>query len=207
MPKPANKPIIAVDIDDVISNQNENIRLFINRRYGHDHTPEDYLKVDAPYWHYWAHVWEVTKEEHDRRVDEYNGSEELVKQPVAPGAIEALKKLKQDYELVIITSRKGVYLDQTHQWLDKHFKSVFSGIHFSRLKEGAPELTKASICKDIGASYLIDDNPGHCNLAAETGVQALLFGFYGWNKNAELHPGVKRVRDWPQVLEYFDGRG
>lgn len=64
--------------------------------------------------------------------------------------------------------------------------------------------TKAAICTSIGASYLIDDNLEHCALAAESGLDCLLFGEYGWNKAEILPKGVTRVKDWHAVLEYFN---
>ena len=66
--------------------------------------------------------------------------------------------------------------------------------------------TKADIVKQIGADYLIDDQPKHCFAAAEAGITSLLFGDYRWNRNVKLPEGVVKVRTWHEVLEYFDGR-
>jgi len=45
-----------------------------------------------------------------------------------------------------------------------------------------------------------------CTLAHEAGVQALLFGEYGWNMTQAIPESVVRVKDWQAVKEYFDGR-
>jgi hypothetical protein len=63
-------------------------------------------------------------------------------------------------------------------------------------------MTKGQICKKLGASYLIDDNVGHCEKAIEEGVSAVLFGEYGWHGDAP--DKLVRCKDWPAVLEYFD---
>jgi phosphoglycolate phosphatase-like HAD superfamily hydrolase len=204
MPTPGTKPVIAVDIDDVISSQNEDIRLFANQKYGYNHSPEDYkVQVKGPYWAYWGYVWGVSNEEHDRRVESYFRSGGLFKQEPVPGAIEALKKLKRNYKLVVVTSRRDGHVEDTHKWLDKHFKSVFEDVRFAKFWESGKRESKADICRELGAAYLIDDYSEHCNIAAEAGIEALLFGDFGWNKGVKLHPEVTKVADWQEVLEYF----
>jgi hypothetical protein len=41
-------------------------------------------------------------------------------------------------------------------------------------------------------------------LSQDIGVQALLFGDYGWNRKEKLVKGVTRVKEWAAVLQYFD---
>ncbi|HEY1835463.1 MAG TPA: hypothetical protein VGG13_01430, partial [Candidatus Saccharimonadales bacterium] len=60
------------------------------------------------------------------------------------------------------------------------------------------------IAQEIGAKYLIDDNAEYCVLSQDIGVQALLFGDYGWNRKEKLVKGVTRVKEWAAVLQYFD---
>jgi uncharacterized HAD superfamily protein len=67
-------------------------------------------------------------------------------------------------------------------------------------------MTKTKILAEIGANYLIDDQPKHCIAAAEAGITALLFGDYKWNKDIELKTNMVRVKNWQEVTEYFDGR-
>jgi 5'(3')-deoxyribonucleotidase len=201
--KPANKPIIAVDIDDVLSALNENIMHFMNRKYGYSHTLADYY-IEAPYWNYWAGIWGVTPAETDKRVEDYIQSGELFNQQLLPGALKTLKALKKEYEFVVITSRDDIYTDATHKWLDEHFEDIFHHVRFIASRKNGHKITKAQVCREIGASYLIDDNAEHCNLAAKAGVQALLFGEYGWNKNAKLHKNTLRTKNWQEVLEYFE---
>lgn len=206
MPKPAAKKTIAVDIDDVISAQNENMRLYANKKYGHSHTLEDYL-AEGSYWGYWGGVWGVSDEEQERRVQEYNHSGQLGRQAVVPGAVTAIKKLKERFNLIIITSRSDEHFEETHQWLAKHFKSAFQHVHFASVWDNGEKTSKANICRAVGAGYLIDDNAEHCNLAAEAGIKPLLFGIYGWNRTEPMHKNVTRVKDWQEVLGYFDAEG
>ena len=196
---------IAVDLDEVLSAQNEAVRLFANKHYGHNHTPEDYL-TEGEYWGYWEVIWGVGKEEGLKRVAHFLDSGGLKGQKPIPGAIDAIKKLETKFNLVIVTSREDKYMDITHKWLSEHFPDVFDHVRFTSMWGQKASAAKAKIVKEIKTSYLIDDNVGHCNSVAKEDIKALLFGDYGWNRKAKLHPEVTRVRGWKEVLEYFDGQ-
>ncbi len=205
MPKPATKPTIAVDIDEVISAQTENLIKFAQQKYGLDHSIDDFRgKKSGEYWKYWGIVWGVTEEKEAEIVDAYYKQGGLLSQKPVTGALEALKKLKAKYKLVVITARHDHLVDDTHHWLKIHFPKTFDGIEFAQMPTSTDRETKAAICQRIGADYLIDDYIHHCNLAAEAGVKALLFDDYGWNLDIKPHAGVVKVADWPAVLRYFN---
>ncbi|HLA48993.1 MAG TPA: hypothetical protein VJY84_00415, partial [Candidatus Saccharimonadales bacterium] len=65
---------------------------------------------------------------------------------------------------------------------------------------------KAEVCREIGADYLVDDQPKHCLAAADAGITALLFGDYKWTRVNNLPKNVIKVRNWPAVLEYFNAK-
>lgn len=197
-----SKETIAVDIDDVLSAENEAMRQFINERYGLNLTAKDYL-VEAPYWGYWERVWGVDEEEALRRYQAYLEAEVKARHLPVEGAVEGVSTLKDEYNLVVVTSRYDSFVDLTKRWLEEHFPEAFSGVEFVEVWSKIRKVSKAIICKEIEASYLIDDNLEHCTLAAEEGVTGLLFGEYGWNKADSLPSGVIRVKDWSAVLEYF----
>jgi uncharacterized HAD superfamily protein len=169
MTKPKSKPIIAVDVDDVLSAQNEAIRLFGNKKYGHSHTKEDFL-VEGEYWTYWERIWGVDPEEGQRRLDDFHAAEGTMNQELMPDAEYVLRMLKKDYELVIVTGRKSHFTEITHRWLNKHLPDIFIDVKFVDIWHPSEKLTKAEVCKEIGAGYLIDDNVEHCTLAAQEGV-------------------------------------
>jgi 5'(3')-deoxyribonucleotidase len=201
-----NKPIIAIDVDDVLARTNEGLMHFINRHYGTNHTWEEY-DVEGEYDGYWEMVWNVPKDEARKRYSHFvesGVSKELI--PV-DGAIDALKQLKKRFELVIITARSDEQMEDTHHWLDSHFPELFKSVDFVPTWDPNNKVSKGIICKQIGASYLVDDSIDHCRLALEEGIEAILFGHYGWNKSQELPKGLSRIKTWPKVVEYFDGKG
>jgi uncharacterized HAD superfamily protein len=196
---PAKKPIIAVDIDDVLVDHYEALVTFHNETYGTSLTIHDYI---SDHWH---EVWGTTPEETELRAQAFAAlgvKDRVIKQGVA----EALVQLSRKYDLVIVTARRKVNVDQTLEWIDERFPHVFKEVRFVPIWDEDSTLTKAEICREVGATYLIDDSLKHCRLAAEAGITAILFGDYGWNQASELPEGVTRCKDWVAVLEYFDGR-
>lgn len=130
---------------------------------------------------------------------------------IAPhkGAKEAIHKLAQKYDIVVITSRDGGLEQKTMEWLDAHFPELFKDVLIlgkDIYLHSLEILDKASVCKRIGADYLIDDSYKHALDAHKQKIKALLFGNYAWNQAKELPNGITRVKDWQGVLEYFDAQ-
>lgn len=192
------KKIIAVDADDTIFDENTAIRLFINDHYGFTHTEADYL-VEGPFEDYWERIWNLDPEQTGAMYEKFVTSSYKENLKPIQGAVEVLRKIRRKYELVIVTSRDNRTTELTHRALAEHYPEIFSDVHFTPLWGNGEKVTKAKICNEIGASYLIDDSFEHCKLAAEANVSALLFGRYGWNKYQDLPKGVTRCKDWDEV--------
>lgn len=195
--------LIAVDADDTIFDENTAVRLFHNDRYSTKHTEEDYL-APGVYGTFWTHIWNTDEDETIRRYEEFIKHKLKYNLSPLPGALEVLQRLKKTHELVVVTSRDKRSIDMTHEALERHYSEIFKDVHFVPLWGEGKKATKALICNEIGAQYLIDDSYEHCKLAAESGVQALLFGAYGWNSAQELPTDIVRVQNWSAVAEYFN---
>jgi len=199
IPKPANKPIIAVDIDEVLTPHFDELIKWYNRKYGtkltlaHNH-PSD------------PKPWGTDKfEEAVKRVHGFYETPEFLDSPPYEEAITALRKLSNRFEIVVITARDSIIERVTRDWLDKHFKDLVREAHFTaRFSLEGKNRTKALVCLEIGAGYLIDDAPDNALEAAAQGVNVLLFGDYPWNDLKEMPEGITKVKDWQEVLEYFD---
>ncbi len=197
-----SKPIIAVDIDDVLSRTVPSILAFSNERWGHSHTLEDFNEQLSL-------MWQVNAEEAKVRWLEFMNSGTMEQYDVIPDARIALETLKQRYTLIAVTSRRESLLDITREWLDSNYPNIVDRVVGAQIygegKKNAHQLTKAEILLQLSASYLIDDQPKHCIGAAGVGVKGVLYGGYPWNRNVELPSGVVRCDNWPSVLEYFNG--
>jgi 5'(3')-deoxyribonucleotidase len=197
------KPLIAVDIDDVLAQGTESLRLEVKKRLGINLLPEAYA-VPGDYWHYYERVWEA-----NGVADRVNFTE-LSLQMVADqshilpftNAFEVLTKLSRKYDLIVITARDLSWEPATRAWIAVHFPNIFSDIYFAGRKDS--KKTKGEICAELGASWLIDDNIDHAHTALEQGITVVLFGDYGWHKQRDIHEDVVRCKDWRAVQRYFD---
>ena len=122
--------------------------------------------------------------------------------PLLPSALFVINQLSDRYDFVVVTARHPARGDMTKTWLKEMFPDHMIDVHFSGAHRDERGLTKGQICKKLGASYLIDDNVEHCLGAAKEGIDAILFGTYGWHDGAPEH--LVRCKDWPAVLEYFE---
>ncbi len=200
------KKTIAVDIDDVLAANAESFAAFSNKRWGTNLKPDDYSE-------HWAEMWNIDIKHAQRRREVIIKEKLFTSYRFFDEAKIILKRLKERYKLVIVSSRSLEIQKETLDWLETEFKGIFSEIHFAKIWDDPNlnvlkklELTKTEICREIGADYLVDDQPKHCIAAANAGIEALLFGEYGWNKDSSLPNGVTRVKNWLEVEKFFDGK-
>jgi uncharacterized HAD superfamily protein len=194
---------IAVDIDDVLSASAEGFAAFSNSRWGTNLTAADYSEE-------WAVVWGIPLEEAKKRAVEFHDANAVADYRHHAQSLPVLRKLRERYNLVIVTSRRNVLKPATDTWLQTFFPDIFSGVHYAGMWDAghdplhALKQTKAGVCQAIGADYLIDDQLKHCLAAAECGLKVLLFGTYKWNQTEKTLPqNVTRAADWAAVERYF----
>lgn len=199
------KPIIAVDCDHVIADINEGIRQFVNETYGTAHTSEDY-RVTGEYKRYWERVWGFEEGVKSDRFARFVASGRMSHLDEVSGALRTLTQLRDTHTLVLVTARTQSEVKSTHEWLAKRMPGVFDRVIFMHEWSDGVQSTKAKICQDIGAGYLIDDNYDHCRLASEIGINSLLFGDYGWNREVSVGGNMRRAKDWYEIGEFFNGR-
>jgi len=200
------KPIIAVDIDDVLSKTSQAFVEFSNATWGHTLKPEDYDED-------WAIIWGTSVDVTRERADYLHTNGMFGETLHFSDAVSALERLHDRYKLVVATSRRSLIAQITKEWLETYYKGIFDGIFFSGIYDGKLgkydehlSKTKNDILLEIGADYLIDDQLKHCIAAKEHGVEAILFGNYKWNQTDSLPQHVTRCVDWQAVEEYFAKR-
>lgn len=196
------KPVIAVDIDEVLAHHNVEIVKYHNETYGSEHTLEHYVSD------HWPEIWGVDREEAARRAVAFHETGVHSRLTPIEDAYESLKRISEHFELHIVTARRRLIIDSTHQWVEQHYPGIFKSIRFVHVWEDIDPPTKAQVCKEIGAVLLIDDSVSHCALASQSGLDALLFGDYPWNRilPPDFPNEIKRVTDWGQVVEHIRDR-
>lgn len=196
---------IAVDVDDVLAINIPAFVEFSNKKWGMNLTIEDYEEN-------WRKTWDVDAEELIERTEVIKNEFWHTLQHSGE-ALPVLRELAKNYKLVIATSRRKDVSEVTKAWVDKYFGGIFEEVHHAGIfdvdkrdlkkYEEAAKLTKARLCRELGADYLIDDHIKHCLGVDAIGLKALLFGDYSWNKQAKLPDTITRVRNWAEVGEYF----
>lgn len=116
--------------------------------------------------------------------------------PTVDGAFEVLSKLKkQGKDLHVVTARPRLVADYTRRYIQKHFPDIFTDIHFAEhLTEYHRD--KSEVCKEIGATLLVDDSMDYVLDCAQNGIETILLQ-RPWNKNrTETHTNIHRATGW-----------
>jgi 5'(3')-deoxyribonucleotidase len=197
----SGKPVLAFDLDDTVANSLEALRLEVNRTYSVDLKPEDYM-ITADYHDYYYSVWD----NHQLNVDFESLSTNMTLDQLHidpfPGAQKTLEKLAENYDLQIVTSRYASWESATYAWLDNKLPGLFSDVHFTDLQLIDGQIpTKGQLCRQIGAGWLIDDNPAFCLTAEKENIQSVLFGDYGWH--TDDYQIKTTCPDWQQIENLF----
>ncbi len=202
VPSTPSKPVIVVDIDDVLAAGAQAFIDYSNQKYGTHLTIEDYQDS-------WDKTWGVNLEETHRRAIEYHQLKIHAQYPAISGALEVLKQLKKHFTLKLLTTRRDSINQLTRDWINQYYPNIFSEIVFTKffvdtkLERKDIDRTKGELARELGASYLIDDQLKNCLSAADNGIEALLFGDYPWNRSDKLPAKVTRVSNWAEVSDYF----
>ncbi|KAH6916826.1 hypothetical protein BKA70DRAFT_313918 [Coprinopsis sp. MPI-PUGE-AT-0042] len=185
---PIPGPIIAVDMDDVLSQTNLAVAEWHNDVYGTNMKVDDFL-----YYYYWKNPYWGTLEETFAKVREFYKTDRIHNTIPVPGAAEGIQNLKSlGFRLVVVTARTEDTADESWGWIQRHFPDCFESIictgQFKDAQKKGHEvltrLSKADVCDDLKAVLLIDDsseNALQCT-TAERPTPVLLFGNYEWNK-------------------------
>ncbi|XP_065848933.1 uncharacterized protein [Euphorbia lathyris] len=194
------KAVVAVDVDEVLGNFVSALNKFIADRYSSMHSVSEYHVYE------FFKIWNCSRDEADIRVHEFFKTT-YFKSGIypLPGAQKVLDNLSRLCTLSVVTSRQNVIKDHTIDWIEKHYPGVFQEIHFgNHFALDGESKPKSEICRSLGATVLIDDNPKYALECAEVGIKVLLFDYeksYPWCKSdsVDQHPLVTRVHNWEQV--------
>ncbi len=189
--------VVALDIDDVVVKHVEGFVAWSNRTYGTELTIHDYSEA-------WHEIWGIDKEEVEERkklffTDEVVGSFEVIE-----GASEGLTALSGARKVIGVTSRRESLREVTAQVLEEVAPGAVEDVVFATYFKGGEKITrsKADICRQIGATTLIDDHLKHCLAVNDAGFDSILFGDYPWNRpSGDLPAGIARAGNWQETLE------
>lgn len=187
---------IAIDLDDVLSSFIAEFLRWYNTKYGTSWQFEDFAD------YHWSNWMNITREQAIKAVHNFFLTPEFANLPVIPGAQEFIRRLANQHELHIVTSRQYVAETITYAWLEKNFPGVFRGVLFANhySMDGSPALTKGELCEQASCELIIDDDSRHIGALVEHHIKMVLID-KPWNKNDQLPAGVIRVYNWEDATQ------
>lgn len=197
-PQQMKSRIIGLDLDEVLLDFNNAFCAYHNRVYG-----TNICRNDLTVFEY-ADILNCSKEEAVKRVVDFYATPEHLNAVPVLGAVEAIKKLKDNNTLIIITSKPETLRGATSEWIDKYFPNSFKNIVFTNHFSGnGIRRSKGDVCKEMGVDIFVDDNLENVENVLGVGISALLFNA-PWNQCDNQydakHP-IVRVNSWQEIIE------
>lgn len=209
------KPLIAVDIDDVLTHSAEAVIEFSNTTWNMNLTLESYDED-------WRKLWGLSPEQEEEmhRRSRVIRRAKVIGEALLPrkDAERVLNLLRKNARVVAVTSRRRAVELVTRRWAEKHLGNAIEEFHFAGIYDdenrkhttldACINATKHDILNKVRPDYFIDDQPKHCEAALKLGIKTIIFGDYVWNKATELEEqGAVRCGTWRDVELYFVKEG
>jgi len=181
---------IAIDIDGVILDS-ENLYRVYAEIYDVDILKADNLYNNTPRTVEDRYNW--NKEQLDR-FNELHKAQALSKSNIITGADIVIKKLKEEFELIIVTARDEYELS--------FIKKEIELLGFDNDKIFINQKDKTNILIEEKCDYIIDDDINNCIAASKKGIISIYF------KNAaaekiEDSVNFKAVNNWGEIYKYL----
>ena len=193
------KPLLAVDIDNVLADFNEAFVNYANKNWNSNITL-DQITED------WAKLFGIDDAEWQRRAKElFSDNSRLYRNlPLIAGVERELAKLEQHFDIIAITSRSRGAENATRYWLEENLPGIVKEVHFSGIYDkfengiDSCKQTKGDICKKLAIDYFIDDEPKHCIASADHEISTIIFGEYPTNRDFS-DPRIPRAKTWEEA--------
>lgn len=180
---PMPKPILGVDIDNVLADSDVRIRAMIHEMCGIEIREEQMTRYAyeayGVSWEQISDVFQVFNTETCRTLE------------LVPGAKAAMQQLAGRYEIALVTSRNPESKAGTEYWLQAH-ALPYDQLHFNDEKHA------------LGIPYyaFIEDRHEHAHRIASAGASVYLLS-RPWNTDPLAHPNVRRVDSWDEILTHL----
>lgn len=193
---------IGIDIDDTLAAFNYQFLNFINRRDGTNFQFKDITDYN------YNKAFGTTGDRMYTSVFDFYKSPEFLEIIPVEGSQEAIKILKKDHELFVITSRNEDLSEITDNWLKNFYGDSFKHIvHANTYTQNKAHktVTKGEIGSLLKLDLMVEDALHHVFDLAEHDINSILLD-KPWNQVSELLPRIKRVPNWPSAVEYINFR-
>jgi len=177
------KPILGVDIDNVLADSDVRLRAMILEMCGIELKEEQMTRYEYE-------AYGVTEAQLGEVFRRFN-TETCRTLELVSGAKTAMEQLTRRYEIALVTSRNPESKAGTEHWL--RTKGLpYDQLHFNDEKHA------------LGIPYraFIEDRHEHAHRIAATGAAVYLLA-RPWNARPLAHPNVRRVEDWNEILKHL----
>ena len=186
---------IAVDCDEVLINSMQGFSRYVKEKFGYNWLYHDYK-------HYRLEENKHIGLSRDQIMDMFNAyleSDYAKKTEAIPWAFEKLKELHLAWHtLHVITARWESQSAITKYQIEKNFPWLFTNI-FAVWDARGNYTSKAEVCKNIGASVLIEDSMDNCLDASKDNIYSFLLERPRNVWREEHHPYVKKIQHWAEI--------
>lgn len=181
-----------------ISPLRENIMFFLKEEYNLDLKREDFNTYNFQKVFGDKYFWQTLKKLYGFYRSKYFQQAQPLK-----GSIEFLTELSQYFSLPLITSRPIFLRKETKKFINCFPKNSITSVHFSRnsFAYAGSRKTKPQICKDLGATVILEDCLEYAIQCAEKGISVILLDA-PWNQTDLEHSRIKRVKNLPEARDY-----
>lgn len=180
---------IALDLDGVVFDT-ENLYRVYTEIYDVDHFKRDSLIDNSKRIHFDRYSW--TREESNEFYEKY-AHKVLKEANIMPGADIVLEKLKENYEFIVVTSRRNDEI--------KYAEDFFKKLRLN-VKIFNNEISKIERLKEQNVDYVIDDDENICIEAAKNNICAIYFKNNA-SKYIDENIYLKIVHNWGEIYKYL----
>ena len=173
-------PILGVDIDNVINDLQQPIIKLIKR----------VLHKDVDSKHY--DVFKDLNMNDSQRYNFLNEHTQWLFDNIKPQwrVKFYLDKLKEFYQIILITARPYSLADISVRWLNKY------AIYYNNIYFNAGD--KVDVCKFVDTAYMIDDSPWNLRKLHKSGIKTLIFN-QPYNQTVTEDELAVRVYSWEDI--------
>lgn len=188
------KPILGIDMDDVLIDFNTQLCVFYNNRHGTSFTKENIHTFELD------KTWNCSRDQAIKAVyDFYHDPLHAIALPM-PGAKESIARLYEKYKLVIVTARPESVGVITHTWIQEHFPNTFADIIFTNhYFSEEKKRSKGDVARELGMAGFIEDALHNAESLAQSNIPVYLLDA-PWNQG-EVPAGVKRYYSWKEIVD------
>ncbi|GEM_PF-4689914 len=189
---PNKKPILIFDFDDVLVDVTRGFLRFYKQKQGLE---AEYEKIETDL----ALLLNITEDEELRLWDRFFESEEYLSILPHSQALKTLEKLREKFDLIILTNRVDRFRQSAIKWIERHLPGYFSKVLFSvDFPEG--KQSKGAICAELAVELLVDDEPKNILSCVDHNIPVVIYDC-PWNR--KLHRDIPRIKSLEEIEEIF----